>query len=102
MRKPVWIKTKVEDDLRCRFKGAVMEEDYAPAEAIRMFMERVVERSENRNRVDLTLWSNAVRDAADDVADDMCIGQPEPPYGEEDEVQRARRQGWASPGFGRD
>ena len=102
MRKPVWVRTKVEDDLRCRFKGAVRQEYYAPAEAIRMFMERVVELSENRNTVDLTLWSNVIIDASDDVAAEMCIGQEEPPYGEEDEVQRARREGWASPGFGRD
>jgi len=102
MRKPVWVRTKVEDDLRCRFKGAVMQEHYAPAEAIRMFMERVVELSENPSGVDLTLWSNVIREASDDIAREMGIGHPEPPYGEEDEVQRARREGWASPGFGRD
>lgn len=102
MRKPVWVKARVEDDLRCRFKGAVMEQHYAPAEAIRLFMERVVQLSENPNRVDLTLWSNVIRDASDDVAHELGIGLPEPPYGEEDEVQRARREGWASPGFGRD
>jgi len=102
MRKPVWVRAKVEDDLRCRFKGVVMQEHYAPAEAIRMFMERVVELGENPNVVDLTLWSNAIREASDDVAYEMGIGQPEPAYGEEDEVQRARREGWASPGFGRD
>jgi len=67
-----------------------------------MFMERVVELSENRNTVDLTLWSNVINDASNDVAAEICIGGEEPPYGEEDEVQRARREGWASPGFGRE
>ena len=101
MRKRVCVRTWVEDDLRCRFKGVVWSLHYAPAEAIRLFMERMVEIGQNPQMVDLTLWSNAVREASDDVAHEMGVGQEEPPFGEEDEVQRARREGWASPGFGR-
>ncbi len=102
MRKPVWVRSKVEDDLRCRFKGIVRRAHYEPAQAIRLFMERVVARDADPTVVDLTLWSNAIIEAADDVVDELCLDQAEPPYGEEDEVQRARREGWASPGFGRD
>lgn len=102
MTKPVYMRFKVEDDLRCRFKGSAMRAHYYPVEAIRLFMERFVELEYDPHAVDLTCWSDAVDRAALKVRKEMPPVEPrEPEFGEEDEVQRARREGWASSRFGR-
>lgn len=98
MKKRAYMRFKVEDDLRCRFKGAALRAHYYPAEALRLFMERFVELEFDPHAVDLTCWSDAVDRAANQVRKEMP--PVEPAFGEEDEVQRARREGWAGSRFG--
>ncbi len=98
MKKRAYMRFKVEDDLRCRFKGAATRAHYYPAEALRLFMERFVELEFDPHAVDLTCWSDAVDRAANQVRKEMP--PVEPAFGEEDEVQRARREGWAGCRFG--
>ena len=90
MRKPVWLRARVEDDLRRDFKGVTKSLDYAPAEAIRLFMARLVELAQESRAKDAKLRRNAIRDASDDAANSMGIGQSEPPRGEEGDAQLAR------------
>ncbi len=91
---PVYMRFKVEDDLRCRFKGSAMRAHYYPVEAIRLFMERFVELEYDPHAVDLTCWSDAVDRATLKVRKEMPPVEPrEPEIGEEDEVQRAPRAG---------
>lgn len=102
MKKPAYMRFKVEDELRCRFKGSALRAHYYPVEALRLFMERFVELEFDPHAVDLTCWSDAVDRATLKVRKEMPPVEPlEPALGDEDEVQRARREGWASPGFGR-
>jgi len=102
MKRPVYIRFKVEDELRCRFKGSAMRAHYYPVEALRLFMERFVELEFDPHAVDLTLWSDAVDRASNKVRKEMPPVEPvQPGFAEEDEVQRARREGWAGSRFGR-
>ena len=103
MKKRAYMRFKVEDDLRCRFKGAAMRAHYYPAEALRLFMERFVELEFDPHAVDLTCWSDAVGRAANKVRKVMPPVEPvEPAFGVVVEVQRARGVGWAGSRFGRE
>lgn len=101
MRKPVMMRVKVEDDLRCRFQGAAYRSHHYPSQVMRLLMEKYVELEQDPHAIDLTLWSNNVVQAAYAVTREM----PRKPdvfiYEDDDEVIRARKEGWASPGFGR-
>lgn len=101
LRKPVMFRIKVEDDLRCRFRGAAWRSHHTPAQVMRMLMERYVEQEVNPHVLDLTVWSNSVNIA---VAETLHVMPRKPPifvYEDDDEVTVARKEGWASPGFGR-
>jgi hypothetical protein len=100
MRKPVMMRFKVEDDLRCRFKGAAWRSHRYPAQVMRLLMERYVELERDPYAVDITVWSNITR-AAESVVHRMPRQPPVCIYEDDDEVVRARKEGWASPGFGR-
>ncbi len=102
MKKPAWVRTRVEDELRSDFKGVLKRTPYAPAEAIRLFMRRIVEVGHDTTAVNRAQWRRAILNASDHVADALCIGQEAPAYGDEDDELRARRKAGASPGFGRD
>lgn len=102
MKKPAWVRTRVEDELRSDFKGVLRRTHYAPAEAIRLFMKRIVEIGKETGAVDRPQWRRAIINASDHVADALCIGQEAPARGEEDDALRARRKAGASPGFERD
>lgn len=90
MKKPVWLRARVEDDLRRDFKGVTKSLDYAPAEAVRLFMKRLVELAQESRAKDAKLRSSAILDASDDAANAMGMGQPESACGEEGDAQRAR------------
>lgn len=102
MKKPAWVRTRVEDELRSDFKDVLKRTPYAPAEAIRLFMRRIVEVGHDTTAVNRAQWRRAILSASDHVADALCIGKDASPYSEDDEVQRARWLAGASPGFGRD
>ena len=82
MKKPVWLRARVEDDLRRDFKGVTKSLDYAPAEAVRLFMKRLVELAQESRAKDAKLRRNAIRKASDDAAGAMGIGVEEPTSGE--------------------
>ena len=102
MKKPAWVRTRVEDELRSDFKGVLRRTHYAPAEAIRLFMKRIVEIGKETGAVDRPQWRRAILNASDHVADALCIGQTSPTHDEENEAQRVRRPVGASAGFERD
>jgi hypothetical protein len=101
MRKPVMMRVKVEDDLRCRFQGAAYRAHHYPSQVMRLLMEKYVELEQDPYAVDLTLWSNNVLRAAHAVTQAMPLMPEVRIYEDDDEVIRARKEGWASPGFGR-
>ncbi|GEM_PF-3084597 len=78
MKKPVWLRARVEDDLRRDFKGVTKSLDLAPAEAIRLFMARLVQLAQESRVKDAKLRRNAIRKASDDVAGAMGVGVEEP------------------------
>ena len=82
MKKPVWLRARVEDELRRDFKGVTKSLDYAPAEAIRLFMTRLVELAQESRARDAKLRRNAIRKASDDAAGVMGVGVEEPRGGE--------------------
>ena len=82
MKKPVWLRARVEDELRRDFKGVTKSLDYAPAEAIRLFMTRLVELAQESRARDAKLRRNAIRKASDDAAGVMGVGVEEPRSGE--------------------
>ncbi|WNH54789.1 hypothetical protein [Stenotrophomonas oahuensis] len=102
MKKPAWVRTRVEDELRSDFKGVLKRTPYAPAEAIRLFMRRIVEIGHDTTAVERAQWRRAILNASDHVADSLCIGEKSPTCREENEVQRVRRPVGASPGSERD
>ncbi|WP_313456912.1 hypothetical protein [Stenotrophomonas sp.] len=79
MKKPAWVRTRVEDELRSDFKGVLKRTHYAPAEAIRLFMRRMVEIGQDAAAVDRAQSRRAILNASDHVADALCIGQSAPP-----------------------
>jgi hypothetical protein len=66
MRKPVWMRVKVEDELRSRFKEAAWRSHHHPSQVLRLLMEKYVEAERDRFAVDLTVWSN-IRTVAEEV-----------------------------------
>lgn len=102
MKKPAWVRTRVEDELRSDFKSVMKRTHYAPAEAIRLFMKRIVEIGKEAGAVDRPEWRRAVLNASDHVAGALRIGQEATSNSEEDGVQRARRHAGARPGFSRE
>lgn len=100
MKKPAWVRTRVEDELRSEFKGVLKRTHYAPAETIRLFMKRIVEIGQDSTAVNRAQSRRAILNASDHVADSLCIGKEASRYGEDDEVQRAR-QARTGPGSGR-
>ncbi len=102
MKKPAWVRTRVEDELRSDFKSVLKRTHYAPAEAIRLFMKRIVEIGQETTAVERSQWRRSILNASDHVADALCIGQTLPTHGEEDEAQRVGRLVGASAGFERD
>lgn len=73
MQKPKWIRAEVEDDLRRHFKSVVTQGRYSPSEAIRLFMRRVVKIP---RATEPTAVSEAIKKAADDVANELRIDAP--------------------------
>lgn len=73
MQKPKWIRAKVEDDLRRHFKWVVTQGQYAPSEAIRMFMRRVVR---ILHATEPLAVRTAIKKAADDVANELRSDAP--------------------------
>lgn len=102
MKKPVCVRTRVEDELRSDFKGVLKRTHYAPGEAIRLFMKRIVEIGQDTTTVDRPQWRRAILNASDHVANSLCIGQTSPTQGEENQVKRVRRPAGSSAGFERD
>ncbi len=82
MKKPVWLRARVEDELRREFKGVTKSLDYVPAEAVRLFMTRLVELAQKSRARDAKLRRSAIRKASDDAAGAMGVGVEEPPSGE--------------------
>ena len=78
MKKPVCVRTRVEDELRSDFKGVLKRTHYAPAEAIRLFMKRIVEIGQDTTAVERAQWRRAILNASDHVADAMRVGQAAP------------------------
>jgi hypothetical protein len=66
MRKPVWMRVKVEDELRSRFKEAAWRSHHHPSQVLRLLMEKYVELERDRFAVDLTVWSN-IRKVAEET-----------------------------------
>ncbi|RRU25075.1 hypothetical protein [Stenotrophomonas sp. 278] len=87
MKKPAWVRTRVEEELRSDFKGVLKRTHYAPAEAIRLFMRRIVEIGQETTAIERAHWRRAILNASDHVADTLRIGQELPAYEEENEVQ---------------
>ncbi|WP_312317062.1 hypothetical protein [Stenotrophomonas sp.] len=73
MRRPVWMRARVEHELRRRFKKAAKRAGHYPSEAIRMFMEYLVEIDLTRTPGDLTVWRESVQRAAEDAANALWI-----------------------------
>ncbi len=82
MKKPVWLRARVEDELRRDFKGVTKSLDYAPAEAVRLFMARLVQLAQESRARDAKLRRSAIRKASDDAAGVMGVGVEEPTSGE--------------------
>lgn len=75
MKNPVWMRTRVEDELRSEFKDAARRAHYYPAETVRLFMKRLVQIDRDRALSGLTLSRNAVRKASKQVAKEMRVGE---------------------------
>lgn len=100
MKQPKWFKFKMEDEMRCRLKGIAKRRKYHAPDLVRLLVDRLIAYENDPHVVDLTVWSNTVNKAA--MATSKATKPlTEPAHGEEDEVDRARREGWASPRFGR-
>lgn len=82
MKKPVWLRARVEDDLRRDFKGVTKSLDLAPAEAIRLFMARLVQLAQESRARDAKLRRSSIRKASDDAAGVMGVGVEDPHSGE--------------------
>lgn len=87
MKKPAWVRTRVEEELRSDFKAVLKRTHYAPAEAIRLFMRRIVEIGQETTAIERAQWRRAILNASDHVTDTLRIGQELPAYEEENEVQ---------------
>ncbi len=100
MKNPKWFKFKMEDEMRCRLKGIAKRRKYHAPDLVRLLVDRLIAYENDPHVVDLTVWSNTVNKAAM-ATSKATRALTEPAHGEEDEVDRARREGWASPKFGR-
>ena len=100
MRKPVWVRVKVEDDLRCRFKSAAWRTNETPSQILRLLMHRYQEIQRDRYAFDLTVWGNIDRTVSA-VNRDAPERPPVHVFEDEDEVTVARKLGWGSESFGR-
>lgn len=101
MKKPVMFKFRMEDEMRCRLKDIARRTKCHSPDLVRLLVDRLIAYDYDPNVIDLTVWSNAI-DKAAVATDQIAKRSAEPPApGEEDEVDRAQREGWASPTFGR-
>ncbi|WP_282294883.1 hypothetical protein [Stenotrophomonas sp. PS02289] len=101
MKRPVMFKFRMEDEMRCRLKDIARRTGCPSPDLVRLLVDRLIAYDYNPHVVDLTVWSNMIDKAAVATGEIVDLSADPPAYGEEDEVDRARREGWASPKFGR-
>ena len=101
MNNPKWFKFKMEDEMRCRLKCIAKRRKCHSPDLVRLLVDRLIAYESDPHVVDLTVWSNTVNKAAVATSKAARHSAEPPAYGEEDEVDRAQREGWASPKFGR-
>ncbi|WP_312318123.1 hypothetical protein [Stenotrophomonas sp.] len=83
MKNPVWMRTRVEDELRSDFKDVARRAQYYPAEAVRLFMRQLVQIDRDRALAGLTLRRSAVRKACRQVAKEMRVGEEREAQGDQ-------------------
>ncbi|MGY8562165.1 hypothetical protein L0938_01915 [Paracidovorax citrulli] len=102
MTKPVLVRVKVDEALRCRFRGAASRAHVRPSKLLRLLMEEYVAAQGNHPEVCKPVDEYTCEDVARGV---LAKNPPQPPifvYEDDDEQTVARKEGWWCPSLADD